>query len=127
MEGKEKVTITVNLAAGDHFLFSCHNDLYADYIYSSPGTFTDLCAEIPKLQQINPPTDNYEFLFKPESSAGKVTVHVLDSYYHFNITRSMTFEDITFRGESALAARADPSTTPTYPPLATIAIPKCSV
>ena len=44
--------INVLLEAGDHYLFSCHNDLYSDYIYDLDGEndFTDLCETVPSLQ-----------------------------------------------------------------------------
>lgn len=126
-EGMEAVTITVHLDKGDHFVFSCHNDLYSDYIYNDDAdSFTDLCAEVPSLKQINPPTDNISFVFETESDSG-TTIHVLDPYYHFNVTRSMSFDGITFRGESALANHLDSTITPTYPPLATIPVVKCEI
>ena len=117
--------INVVLDSGDHFLFSCHNDLYADYFYDldSSFPFTDLCAEVPTLKQVNPPTDNISFVFTGSSAE----IHVLDPYYHFNITRSMSFEGITFRGESALAQPIDSSAVPSYPPLATIPTTKCTI
>lgn len=39
----------------------------------------------------------------------------------------MSFNEISFRGENALASMVDTSTTPTHPPIATIPIKKCSV
>ena len=72
-----------------------------------------------------PPSDsiNYEFT----GTTGTV-VHVLDSYVNFNITGSMTFENIEFRGENALAAPIDPTlTTFLHPPMATIPSKKCRV
>jgi hypothetical protein len=94
----------VQLEEGDHFLFSCHHDLYKDYTYTNTDDITDLCASIPALQQMNPPTDNIEFIFKSKTTA---TIYVLDPYYNFNVTRSMSFENINFNGLHALAALAD--------------------
>ena len=52
---------------------------------------------------------------------------MLDSYANFNVTGSMTFCDIIFKGENALAVAADPDVTLTHPPLATLPVLKCSV
>ena len=49
---------------------------------------------------------------------------MLDSYVNFNITGSMTFTSIDFRGENALAT---PVTTYTGPPMATLPVLKCTV
>ena len=121
----QKVTVTVTLEKGDHFFFSCHKDLYASYsaTYSS-SDFTDLCQGVPALRQISPPADNFEFIFNAAETTGTV-VNVLDSYVNFNITGSMTFNNIEFRGEHALAV---PSRAPlAHPPLATLPIKKCEV
>lgn len=39
----------------------------------------------------------------------------------------MTFENIVFRGENALAVVADATATPAHPPLATLPVKKCSI
>ena len=48
-----KNEITVWLADDtdqDHYFFSCHNDLYADYEWTDDSSYTDLCSELPRLQ-----------------------------------------------------------------------------
>ena len=52
---------------------------------------------------------------------------MLDSYANFNVTGSMKFENIIFRGENALATVADSSADLTHPPLATLPVKKCSI
>jgi len=115
----------VELTDGDHFLFSCHNDLYKDYISTNTDDITDLCAEITALRQTSPPTDNIAFNFYAADNLA--TIYVLDPYYNFNITRSMSFENINFNGLHALATLADTTTIPTHPPLATIPVKKCDI
>ena len=118
------MAITVTLEdSGDHFFFSCHNDLYQDYDATIPSAFTDLCAEVDSLQQIYPPADNFAFTFTATTSA---TVHVMDSYANFNVTGSMTFSNIDFTGENALAVSADTDAQVT-PPLATVPVKKCTI
>ena len=51
----------------------------------------------------------------------------MDSYVNFNITGSMTFTNIDFTGENALAIPIDASSTIVTPPLATVPIKKCKV
>ena len=66
IETKTKVTVNVHLDSGDHYLFSCYQDLYASYTSDlTAGTFTDLCANVPTLAQMPPPTDNIEWVIKP--------------------------------------------------------------
>ena len=72
-----------------------------------------------------PPTDNVDFVVT--ASGGLPTIHVLDSYYNFNVTKSLSFENIAFNGASALATRVPSATAPTHPPLATIPIKKCTL
>ena len=73
-------------------------DLYSNYISDlTAGAFTDLCASVPTLKPVMPTTDNVEWVIKP-SSGISTTIHVLDSYFNFNVTKAMTFEDITFTG-----------------------------
>ena len=115
------------LDIGDHFVFSCYTDLYATYSASySTADYTDLCARVPSLRQVYPSTDNVEFVIKPTFGT-TTTIHVLDSHFNFNVTGSLTFENIKFRGESALARPVSPTATLSYPPLATIPIKKCTV
>ena len=120
------VTITVTLEDnGTFFLFSCHNDLYASYSATiDVAVFTDLCNEVTGLQQIYPPADNFNFVFE---AASKATVYVNDPYFNFNVTGSMTFKNVEFRGEQALADYADPAAAKTTPPLATIPVKKCDL
>lgn len=124
--GKESVSVTVELDDGDHFIFSCHNDLYADYITSDSAGVTDLCAEVSSLSQIYPPTDNVSFTFTAATAASPI-IHVLDPYYNFNVTRSMSFDSITFTGIDALATLASTTDIPTIPPLAKIPVTKCTI
>ena len=52
----------------------------------------------------------------------------MDSYANFNVTGSMTFSKIEFRGENALAVPVDPTlSTFVHPPLASIPVKKCTV
>lgn len=47
----ETVTVTIKLDTGDHFFFSCHNDLYSSYSASFSSTdLTDLCATVTTLK-----------------------------------------------------------------------------
>lgn len=125
IETKAKVTVNVNIDPGEHFLFACYLDLYSGYGADlSAGVFTDLCASVPTLAPVEPPTDNIEWVIKPTS--GRATIHVLDSYYNFNITRSLSFEKIDFSGIHALASRKTTG-TPKHPPLATIPVTKCTI
>ena len=73
-----------------------------------------------------PPADHINFVFNAASTTGTV-VHVLDSGAYFNVTGSMTFNNVEFRGDSALAAPAATLTSYTHPPLATIPVKKCVV
>ena len=50
---------------------------------------------------------------------------MLDSYANFNVTRSMEFTNIEFRGEHALAV-ANPAPY-TYPLISTLPVKKCTV
>ena len=79
---------------------------------------------MPSLQPIAPPSDNFEFVFTKADAAATTTIHVLDSYANFNVTRSMSFNGIEFRGENALALAAS---TYTGPPLATVPVKKCTL
>ena len=89
--------------------------------------YTQLCSVITGLKPVHPRTDNIEFKIEPKTANTEVNVHVLDPYFYFNVTNSMTFKQINFRGESALATPVDSSITPVYPPLATIPLKKCVV
>ena len=121
-----KATITVNLATGDHYFFSCHNDLYSSYAWAS-AHFTALCTDVAALTMKFPPTDNVDFVFKAAATTGTY-VHVLDSGAFFNVTGSMEFRNIEFRGENALAAPKDPSLASfAHPPMATIPAKKCLI
>ena len=51
-------------------------------------------------------------------------IHVLDNHSYFNVTSSMSFESIEFRGENALAYL--PTTADTFP-LNTIPLRLCQV
>lgn len=60
------------------------------------------------------------------SAATEATVYVMDPYVNFNVTGSMSFENIVFRGEQALASYSSTATV-TSPPLATIPTKLCSI
>ena len=121
----ETVTVNVNLQAGDHFFFSCFNDLYSSYSFTVSASFTDMCTSISKLAMKDPRSDNFEFVF---TSPGNAIINVLDSYANFNVTRSMSFTNIEFRGEHAVATVANAALgTYTHPPLATLPVKKCGV
>ena len=121
----ETVTVKVNLQAGDHYFFSCFKDLNDAYSFTASSSFTDMCTAIPKLAMKDPRSDNFAFEF---SSPGSAIINVLDSYANFNVTRSMTFTGIEFRGEHALAKVANSALgTYTHPLLNTLPVKKCSV
>ena len=123
---KDVVTVQVELDVGDHYFFSCHNDLYSSYTWTNVA-FTDLCAGIANLRTNFPISDHINFEFKGAADTGAI-VNVLDSGAYFNITGSMKFENIEFRGENALAAPVDASLSSfLHPPLAIIPTKKCSV
>jgi len=47
----QTVTVTIKLDTGDHFFFSCHNDLYSSYSATFSSTdLTDLCATVTTLK-----------------------------------------------------------------------------
>ena len=79
---------------------------------------------MPSLLQVLPPTDNIDFVVTGTNSP---TVHVLDSNFNFNVTKSLSFENINFQGESAIATPVSSASAPTHPPLATIPIKKCTL
>ena len=81
-----------------------------------------------KLSLVSPTTDNVHFeIYGPDD--GTTTIHVLDSFTNFNITGSMEFRNIIFRGDSALARSiVATSTSPveiSHPILSTIPLTKC--
>ena len=59
------------------------------------------------LLNVEIPNDNYEFTVKPEKDYDTATINVYDPFFTFNVTSSFTFERIRFKGEHALARRAD--------------------
>ena len=74
-----------------------------------------------------PQSDNVEFVINGDASGGTI-IHVLDNMASFNVTGAITFNNIEFRGESALAAPTNPSATSfAHPPLAVLPAKKCTV